>query len=188
MDKSKNAATPETLIETNISGLVVVKRPVFADDRGSFQEVVRLDEIEKLLGCEIHIRQINKSSNYPGVLRGIHIAPWEKLVHCYEGTVYQVIVDTRKNSPTFGEVFTIEMGERNPVSVWVPKNCGNAFCVLGDKVAVYGYAVTAVFEAGKEICLRWNEPDLIDKIKWPLKTPIVSDRDKSGLSFKGLPI
>ncbi|MBI3559130.1 dTDP-4-dehydrorhamnose 3,5-epimerase family protein [Candidatus Gottesmanbacteria bacterium] len=100
------------------------------------------------------------------------------MVYCYSGDVFQVVVDVRKNSETFGEVFACEIGEKNPKAVWVPPGCANGFCVVSKSDAVYGYAVTAEFEAGKETGLLWNDPKIVTKINWPIQNPILSDKDK----------
>lgn len=172
---------------TNIKGVFVIMRSVYPDDRGSFQEVFRLSELETAVGEQIIIRQINKSVSKSGVLRGLHIAPWGKLVYCYTGSVYQVVVDARKNSPTYAEVFTCEIGGTNPKAVWVPSGCANGFCVTSKEDAIYGYSVTAEFQAGREIGLLWNDQKIFSKINWPIKDPILSEKDKIGLSFNALP-
>lgn len=166
---------------TNLKGVFTVARPVYPDERGSFQEVFRLTELEQVFGEPIVIRQVNKSVSKANVVRGLHIAPWGKLVYCYSGEVFQVVVDTRKDSETFGEVFTCEMGESKPNALWVPPGCANGFCVISEKDVVYGYAVTAEFQAGKETGLLWNDPKIVSKINWPVKNPILSDKDKVNL-------
>lgn len=171
---------------TNIDEVFLVSRPVFPDDRGSFQEVLKLSELEEVYKKKIEFKQINKSVSFPKVLRGLHVAPWGKLVYAYFGNVYQVVVDTRKDSPTFKEVFTVEMGEKNPVSVWVPPGCANGFCVLGDEKAVYGYSVTEEYSPGKEFGILWNDPELASKINWPIVDPILSDKDKINKTLQEL--
>lgn len=177
---------PKEIKTTNLPGVVVIERPVFPDDRGCFQEIVRIPDLEKVLGQDIHIRQINKSISKTKVLRGLHIAPWGKLVHCYAGEVFQVVVDCRKDSPSFGEVFTIRIGENNSQAVWVPQGCANGLCVVSVSDAVYCYAVTETFSPGKEVGIKWDDPDLAEKINWPVKDPIVSERDRNGIFFKDL--
>ncbi len=177
---------PENISNTPIPGVFLIKRPTFPDDRGMFQEIVRFPDLEKAVGHEITIRQINKSVNLPNVLRGIHVAPWAKLIHCYEGEIYQVVVDARKDSPTFSEVFSVQIGESNPTTLWLPPFCGNGFCVLGDKPAIYSYCVTEVYQPNREIEIAWDDPDLAPKINWPIKNPLVSERDKQGKYLKDL--
>ena len=177
----------DNITKTGIEGVFLIKRPIFPDDRGSFQEVVRLPDLEKEVDHKIEIKQINKSVNKKGVLRGLHIAPWGKLVHCYFGNVFQVVVDVKKKSPTFGNVFTCILGEDNSAAVWVPPFCANGFCVSESEVAVYSYFVTEIYELGKEVGLAWNDPEIMGKINWPLKSPTVSQKDQAGIAFKDLP-
>lgn len=182
-----NLTPPNTIQKTSIEGVFLINRPVFPDDRGSFQEVVRIPDLENAVGHEIQIKQINKSINKKGVLRGLHIAPWGKLVHCYFGNAFQVVVDVRKKSSTYGEVFTCLMGENNSQAIWVPPFCANGFCVPDSGIAVYSYSVTQTYELGKEVGLAWNDPEIFSKINWPLTNPIVSAKDQTGVAFKDLP-
>lgn len=139
-----------------------------------------------VLGEKIRIQQVNQSVSKPGVIRGLHKAPWGKLVHCYSGEVFQVVADLREKSPTFKKVHSWTMGEKNPVTLWVPPGCGNGFGVTGSEEAIYGYAVTSVYQADHEIGLRWDDQLITGQIKWPVKHPIVSDKDKQNLGFRDL--
>lgn len=177
---------PKTIKTTNINGVFIIERPVYPDNRGNFQEVFRLSDLESVVGKNVVFRQINKSISLPHVLRGLHVATWGKLVHCYFGNVYQVVVDCRKDSSTFKEVFTLNIGDDNPKSVWVAPGCSNGFCVLGETKAVYGYSITAEYGQGNEYGLLWNDQELVDKIKWPISDPILSEKDKINKTFAEL--
>lgn len=183
---SSETNAQETIKPTSLPGVFLIERPTFPDERGSFQEIVRLPDLEALVGEQIIVRQINKSISKPGVLRGIHIAPWGKLIHCYAGKVFQVVVDCREDSETFGKAFTCELGGEKSQTIWLPPNCGNGFCVLGDQTVVYSYSVTEVFQPGKEKGLLWNDPQVSPQINWPVKSPELSDKDKVNPTLKEL--
>jgi len=186
MQDTKNVDLPEYVKTTSLEGVLLIERPVYGDDRGDFQEVCRLPDLEKVLGYEINIRQINRSVNKPNVLRGIHVAPWGKLIYCYQGKVMQVVLDVREGSPTFGKAFSCFLGEDEERTIWLPPGFGNAFCVVSEGPAVYGYAVTSVFEAGKEFCVSWKDENVMKQIQWPLTSPIVSEKDNTSQTLKEL--
>ena len=182
----KSRDWPPTITPTPLAKVLIIHRPSYPDSRGSFQEIFRIPDLEKVLGQRLSIRQANQSINVPGVIRGLHKAPWGKLVHCYSGRVLQVVIDLREKSPTFKKLFSVEMGPQNPITVWVPPGCGNGFCVTGKTEAVYGYAVTSVFQPGREIGLKWDDPVILRQLKWPVKNPIVSDKDRQNPGFTDL--
>lgn len=160
--------------ETTLEGVLIINRPLFGDDRGFFREVFRKEDLIKHTGLEIDFVQSNHSRSPKNTLRGIHIAPWHKLVTCANGLVQQVVVDTRQNSPTFGQHISILMGEDNFRSVFIPAGCGNAFLVLSD-TADYTYSTTDYWAPGMEKDLLWNDPKL--NIEWQTQTPLVSEKD-----------
>lgn len=167
--------------ETNINGVYVVKRPVIGDERGFFRETFRKKELDNRLGYEFNPVQANHSRSEKGVLRGIHVAPWNKLVTVARGKVQQVVVDLRKESPEFGKYFSIILGEENFVSVYIPANLGNAFLVLSE-VADYNYLTTDYWSPLKELAVIFNDPQL--NIKWELDNPILSDKDLQNPTLK----
>lgn len=166
--------------ETNIAGVLIIKRPTFTDDRGFFREIFRKSDFEKF-GIELNLLQANHSRNKKGGLRGIHIAPWYKLVTVYRGMVQQVVVDTREDSPTFGKHISVNIGEKNWVSVLIPPTCGNAFLTLSD-IADYNYLTTDYWAPGLEKAIIFNDPDLA--IKWESDSPILSEKDLKNPTFK----
>lgn len=183
---SRSPSWPPTVRATSLGGVLIIDRPVYPDERGSFQELFCVPDLEMILGEKINIQQANQSVSKPGVIRGLHKAPWGKLVHCYWGEVFQVVVDLREKSPTFKKAFALTTGGKNPVTLWVPPGCGNGFGVIGTSEAIYGYAVTSVYQPGQEIGLKWDDPLITSQIKWPIKRPIVSDKDKQNPGFKDL--
>src|SRR5262245_36564295 len=118
---------------TKIKGVLIIKRPVFGDERGFFQEIYRKKDLEKKLGYEFNPVQGNHSRSTKNVLRGIHIAPWDKLVTVLKGEIQQVVVDLREDSETFKQYVSVNISENNRVAVFVPKNCGNAFLIKSDE-------------------------------------------------------
>jgi dTDP-4-dehydrorhamnose 3,5-epimerase-like enzyme len=125
-------ALPEFIYRTPLPGVLVCERPTYDDGRGSFHEVVRIGDLEAALGYPVDVRQQNESANTcAGTLRGIHFAPWGKLVHASHGTVQVAIVDGRPGSSTFGQVWTEVLGARGRnATVWVPAGCGNSYLTL----------------------------------------------------------
>ncbi len=169
------------ITHTELSGVLIIERPTFTDDRGFFRETFRKEDIETRLGSNLEFMQANHSRSVQDTLRGIHIAPWHKLVTCTGGRVQQIVVDTRAESPTFGKHISIIIGEENWKSVFVPAGCGNAFLVLTD-TADYTYLATDYWTPGKEQYLRYNDADLA--ISWQIPTPHVSQKDSTNPTLK----
>lgn len=167
--------------ETNINGVYVVKRPVIGDARGFFRETFRKKDLDKRLGYPFNPVQANHSRSEKGVLRGIHAAPWNKLITVTRGQVQQVVVDLRKDSPDFGKHYSIILGEDNFVSMYIPANLGNAFLVLSE-VTDYNYLTTDYWAPGKELAVIFNDPQL--NIKWELDSPTLSDKDLQNPTLK----
>lgn len=167
--------------ETDILGVFIIKRPTFEDERGFFRETFRKNDLEKRLGYPFNPVQANHSRSKKGTLRGIHIAPWHKLVTVFRGQVQQVIVDLRRDSPSFGKHISVLLGEGNWVALFIPKGCGNAFLVLSDE-ADYNYLTSDYWVPGREIGVIYNDSDL--NIKWELKDVGLSDKDLQNPSLK----
>jgi dTDP-4-dehydrorhamnose 3,5-epimerase len=172
-----------SILPTKLAGVFIIERPVFSDDRGFFRETFRRDELEASLGFGFNPQQANHSRSTKDTLRGIHIAPWHKLVTCINGLVQQIVVDTRKDSATFGQYISVLMGEENFRSVFVPAGLGNGFLVLSDQ-ADYSYLTTENWAPNKELNLAWNDPDV--NITWQSSSPNLSDKDKSNPTLKEL--
>lgn len=173
---SDNYITP-----TSISGLVVIERPTFPDDRGFFRESIRIPDLEQVTQIPFHVAQANHARSPKDILRGIHIAPWNKLIYVVSGKVQSVIVDLRKDSPTFGKYETLVIGDENRKSVFIPKGCGNSYLVLSDE-ADYTYLTDELWSSGKEIGIAWNDQTL--NITWESTAPVLSEKDKQNMSFE----
>lgn len=171
------------LLTTAVEGSFIINRPVFEDPRGFFRETFRMSELEQAVGSKIEFVQGNHSRSQQHTLRGIHIAPWHKLVTVTHGLVQQVVVDTRPSSPTFGQHFQTLLGEQNWQSVFVPAGCGNAFLVLSE-TADYNYITTMEWQAGLEQNLAWNDSKL--KISWQSEAPQLSDKDAQNPTWQEL--
>ena len=172
---------------TPIPGVLRIERPIFPDSRGDFHEFFRKSELEEVLGKKVDdLVQGNISRSHQGTLRGMHIAPWDKLVCCTLGEVFQVVVDTRPDSPAFGKVFTTILSESNLACVYVPKNCGNGFLAIASGMNHYQYLVSQEYEKDKEIGLLWKDPVIARDINWPNPEPFLKELDQSNRTLKGL--
>jgi len=167
---------------TNIDGLLIVEGgPTFEDDRGFFREPFRRNEFEEALEKPwVHVQE-NHAFSKKNVLRGIHIAPWDKFTYCPYGEILAVIVDVRPGSPTFKQAFKLKIGQSNKVKLFIPKGLGNSYLILSEE-AVYEYQVNEYYQAGAEKGIAWDDPEL--NIDWGITGPILSDKDKSNMSFK----
>lgn len=173
--------TQDYIEEREIKGVLLIKRPAFPDDRGFFRETFRKKDLDNKLGFEFNPVQANHSRSQKNSLRGIHIAPWNKLVTVLRGQVQQVVVDLRKDSETFGKHISIILGEDNWYSLFIPKGVGNAFLVLSEE-ADYHYLTTDYWEVGREKNVAFDDPDL--NISWQTKDPILSEKDLHNPSVK----
>lgn len=178
-----NEPVQDYITETEITGVYVIERPTFPDDRGFFHESFRKADLEARFGTEINFVQANHSHSVKNTLRGIHIAPWHKLIYVTRGEVQAVIVDMRPDSPTFAKYISVTIGDSNRCSIFVPAGCGNSFAVHSDE-ADYTYLVTDYWAPSKEHTVRFNDPDLA--IKWEVTEPVVSDRDKTAQTVREL--
>lgn len=168
---------------TKIEGLLVFERKLFKDDRGFYQEFARTPAIEQVLGRPLSIKQWALSYNNPGVLRGIHAEPQDKIITPMTGKIFIAIADLRPESETFGQhqTFTFDLSDPyTPKKTLIISNgLGNSFMTLGDQPVEYFYAVSEVYKgsAGKR-SIKWNDPDL--NITWPQEPKIISESDKNG--------
>jgi dTDP-4-dehydrorhamnose 3,5-epimerase len=159
----------------------------FPDDRGFFKEVIRTGQLEEKIGKPFVTRQVNHSRSTKNTLRGIHIAPWNKLIYVVHGTVQSVIVDCRKGSPTFGKYKSVILGEDNRSCIFVPAGCGNSYLVLSED-ADYLYLTDQEWTPNQEKGVAWNDKDLA--IDWQLSEadgePTLSEKDKNNPSFSAI--
>jgi dTDP-4-dehydrorhamnose 3,5-epimerase len=172
--------------ETDFEGLKIIDLRVFEDDRGFFTERFNQKSFNDA-GIHVEFVQDNHSRSIPGVIRGLHYQtnPSQgKLVGVIRGRVWDVSVDLRKNSPTFGKHFTVELSDRNGRLVWIPSGFAHGFCVLGDEPADLLYKVDALYSPSGDAGILWSDKDL--GIQWPLngRPAIVSQKDQGLPSFR----
>lgn len=162
---------------TSIPGLFVLDRPVFEDERGFFREIFHLDELEEAIGNEFKPIQVNHSKSLPNVIRALHAENWNKLIYPITGEVFTAIADIRPDSETFGKVETFTFNNLNRKALFLPKGLANSICVVGNEPVDYIYLVDAYYDGSDTRAVTWDDPDL--NIDWPIKNPILSERDKN---------
>ncbi len=171
--------------ETDIPDVLLVEPEVYGDSRGFFFESYNEREWLKHTGLQTRFVQDNHSRSVQNVLRGIHYQiqkPQGKLVRVVAGEVFDVAVDLRRKSPTFGRWVGECLSAENKKSLWVPEGFGHAFLVLSD-MAEFLYRTTDFYAPEYERCIRWDDPEL--DINWPLAgDPLLSGKDSKGISFK----
>jgi dTDP-4-dehydrorhamnose 3,5-epimerase len=156
--------------------VIVFVPPVFTDSRGYFLETYQQQKYAEA-GISKAFVQDNQSYSTKNVLRGLHFQlrhPQAKLVRVTQGSVFDVAIDIRKNSPTFGKWHGEILSAENKKQMYVPENFAHGFCVLSDS-AEFVYKCTDFYVPGDESGLIWNDPQL--GIKWPIEQPILSDKD-----------
>jgi dTDP-4-dehydrorhamnose 3,5-epimerase len=169
---------------TRIAGLLVVRWETFGDERGFFRQTYQLAELEEALGREVGLVQGNHSRSEPGVVRGFHAEPWDKLVYVARGTAMAAIADIRPDSATFGEVETFHLGDPpgDRLRLFIADGLGNSFCTYGATDVDYLYDVSDYYRPGVDKrSVAWDDPDL--DVDWPVDDPVVSadDRDNPTL-------
>ncbi len=173
---------PQNIRKTSIPGLLIIERPTYKDDRGFFREAVRFDELEKATGIKFNIKQWNHSLSQPRVIRALHAEGWNKLVYPATGEMFSALVDIRPNSKTFGKIETFTFKESEPKLLFIPKGVANSICVIGNKPVYYFYLVDKYYNGSDTTAITWDDPDL--NIKWPVKNPIISERDKNNPTLR----
>ena len=165
------------VIETSIRGCVIIEPTVFGDERGFFLETFHAARYAESAGINLPFVQDNHSRSSKGVLRGLHFQktkPQGKLVRVVRGEVYDVAVDIRANSKTFGKWEAVILSEHNKLQFWVPPGFAHGFVVLSD-IADFEYKCTDFYDSTDEGSILWSDPDL--GIQWPVQNPIVSAKD-----------
>lgn len=164
-----------------IEDVILFEPKVFSDARGFFSVTYNAREFSGMVGREVAFVQDNLSGSHKGVLRGLHYqvaSPQDKLVRVVHGEVFDVAVDLRRDSPTFGKWVGETLSHENARQLWVPKGFAHGFVVLSE-FALFAYKVSDFWAPKDERCIAWNDPDLA--IKWPIaEQPIVSDKDQLG--------
>ncbi len=166
------------VLETNLDGVLLLEPRVFRDQRGWFMETYRTQRYADL-GILGPFVQDNVSWSTKGSLRGLHYQltkPQGKLVMVVKGTVYDVAVDIRKGSPTFGRWYGAELSDENLRQLYIPPGFAHGFCVLSEE-AGFLYKCTEVYAPEDERGIVWNDPDLA--IPWPVKEPVLSPKDRA---------
>ena len=164
------------IIETNLPGCVVIEPQVHGDARGFFYESFHAQKY-KNAGLDLAFVQSNVSRSAHGVLRGLHYQwpnPQGKLVGVLEGEVYDVAVDIRTGSPTFGRWTGVMLTADNKRQLWIPEGFAHGFVTLSER-ALFTYLCTATYDRDADAGIRWNDAGLA--IDWPASAPLLSDKD-----------
>lgn len=173
--------------ETPLKDCYIIEATVFEDERGYFYEKFNEQKFEELTGMNGHFVQDNISKSSYGILRGVHLQKGEhsqaKLVSCLEGKVWDVAVDLRKDSPTFGKWFGIELTPENKLQLYVPRGFGHGFSVLSE-TAIFAYKCDNFYSKDAEGSVMWNDKDL--NIDWKLPHDVIqlSEKDQYLPSFQ----
>ena len=165
------------LVKTSIKDLLIVQNKKFADSRGHFKELIRENEIKKKFPF------IVMSYSKKNVVRGLHLQLRKqqgKYLSVIKGKIFDVAIDLRKNSSTFGKTFTTILSEKNSKSIYIPPGFAHGFCGLNKENYVI-YSCTNYRDAKSEIGIKYNDKKL--NIKWPIKNLIISTKDKKNISF-----
>lgn len=171
---------------TDISDVLRIEPRLFADDRGYFFESYHQQRYADA-GLSVSFVQDNYSSSRKGTLRGLHYQIQRaqgKLVWVTQGEIFDVAVDLRRNSDTFGKWAGVILNDRNRWQLYIPPGFAHGFCVLSDTAEV-SYKCTDYYHPEHERTIRWDDPDL--GIAWPIREPLLSDKDRRGLALRDAP-
>jgi dTDP-4-dehydrorhamnose 3,5-epimerase len=163
--------------ETSLPGVLLIEPKVFGDDRGFFMETYRAGMFRSI-GVEDPIFvQDNHSRSARGVLRGLHYQEPNaqgKLVRCTRGAIFDVAVDIRRGSPSFGHWFGLDLSDANKRMLWIPPGFAHGFCALEDESDLI-YKCTRLYDAASDRSIVWNDPAI--GIEWPIAEPVLSGKD-----------
>ena len=172
---------------TPLKNCYIIEPTVFEDDRGYFYEKFNEQKFEQLTGMNGHFVQDNVSKSSYGVLRGLHLQKGDmaqaKLVSCLEGRVWDVAVDLREDSPTFGQWFGVELSAENRLQFYIPRGFAHGFSVLSP-TAVFAYKCDNFYNKESEGGIIWNDAELNIDWKLPLSDIILSEKDKVQKTFQ----
>ncbi|OFW05477.1 MAG: dTDP-4-dehydrorhamnose 3,5-epimerase [Acidobacteria bacterium RIFCSPLOWO2_02_FULL_67_36] len=172
-----------TVTRTPLPGVLLVDTPYNRDPRGFFLEAWH-ERDYALAGLALHFVQENHSGSERGVLRGLHYqdlsAPLAKLVRCTQGRIFDVVVDLRVGSPAFGRWFSVELNAEDARQIFVPVGFAHGFQALTERVEVQ-YKQTGFYTRSAETSIAWDDPEI--GVSWPIADPILSERDRHGISF-----
>lgn len=185
-----NAPLKLQVTPTAIHDVLVIEPKVFGDERGWFTESFNAQDFSAATGLNVEFVQDNHSFSRQWTLRGLHYQLEQKqgkLVRVVAGSVFDVVVDIRQNSPTYGKWAGIELNAQNYKQMWIPAGLAHGFLVLSD-TAEFLYKTTDYYRPDSEACLAWNDPQI--KIAWPLPEgvmPNMNAKDSAGLSWDAAP-
>ncbi|MFI0348256.1 MAG: dTDP-4-dehydrorhamnose 3,5-epimerase [Chthoniobacterales bacterium] len=169
---------------TSIPDLLLIEPRVFDDERGFFYESFNEREFLKKVKSDVCFVQDNHSRSLIGVIRGLHyqtLQPQGKLVRVMRGSIFDVAVDLRKNSPTFGQWEGMELSEKNKYQLWIPPGFAHGFLTLSEDAEIL-YKTTNYYAPEYERTILWNDATL--NIRWPITREVkISDKDRAGVSF-----
>ena len=174
------------VIQTEIPDVKIVQPKIYGDERGFFLETFEQKRYQEMLGINLDFVQDNHSRSQKNVLRGLHFQtknPQGKLVRVVRGKVFDVAVDIRKDSKTYGKWVGVILSEDNKTQLWIPPGLAHGFLVLSD-IADFEYKCTNYYDPTSEACLLWNDPTV--NINWPISTPTLSEKDKLGKTLQEL--
>ncbi len=166
------------VLRTELPGVLLIEPDVYRDDRGFFLESYHARKYAEA-GIAVTFVQDNHSRSARGTLRGLHAQrrrPQGKLVRVLRGEIFDVVVDIRRGSPTFGRWVGVTLSAENFLQCYIPPNFAHGFCALSEWVE-FEYKCTDFYDPADEIRLLWNDPDI--GIAWPVGTPVLSDKDRA---------
>lgn len=175
--------------DTTIADIKIIEVDVFGDDRGFFMETFRANQFMEATGARPFV-QDNHSKSTKGILRGLHYQMQHtqgKLVRVTAGEVYDVAVDMRQHSPTFGQSVGVILSAENKHQLWIPEGFAHGFYVMSE-MAEFVYKCTDYYHPHSEVSVRWDDTEL--GIEWPLiggELPLLSSKDEEGFSFQDAP-
>lgn len=171
--------------KSDLDGVLLIQPAVHSDPRGHFFESFQKERYKEI-GIGEDFVQDNQSVSQKNTIRGLHYrsAPGQaKLVRVIRGEVFDVVVDIRKQSPTFGQWRGYTLSDSNYLQIYIPVGFAHGFCVLS-ATAEFLYKVSEYYSAEKEIGIMWNDPDIA--VKWPTSNPVLSEKDKTNPALKDI--
>ena len=175
------------IIPTPLQDLILIDPKSHHDERGFFFEAFQAERYQRLLKKNIHFVQDNLSRSSKNVLRGLHYQiqqPQDKLITVIRGSVFDVAVDIRTQSATFGQWFGVILNDENHYQLYIPKGFAHGFCVLSE-IVDFHYKCSDYYNPKTEQGILWSDPNLA--IDWPLSAPIISAKDKNYACLKDIP-
>ncbi len=165
------------IIKTKFEGLLIIKRPTYYDNRGFLRELFEQKKFKKKFIFDYF------SLSKKNVIRGLHLQyrkPQVKIISVISGRIFDIVLDCRKNSKTFGKYYTMNISSKDNVSLYIPEGFAHGFCSLTDNTILH-YRNSNYRNKNYEIGILWKDRDL--NIKWPVKNPLISLRDKRNITF-----